>query len=153
EDAEHDALEPQARAALELADRVGDAGPGDNAQADEAVGCDGAVVLGEEVVVPADHGTVGVVVADAAPEGRPGAAGEEPRGGVAVLALPPQPLLGGAGARRGLVVLADRAPAVASFAAIQVPGHLAQGAAFHQPGIAAIGKPDEPRHPLTVRRG
>src|SRR5581483_12177418 len=85
-----------------------------------------------------------------APQPRAGEAGEEHLGVDAVGVLLAQALLGRAGAGRGLVALADRPPAVASLAAVQVVRHFAQRAPFDQPGIAAVGETNDPRHPLAV---
>ena len=63
-----DAFEAELLAMRHLGDRVVDIGDRDDAHADQAVGRDSAIFLGEPVVVAADHRLIDLVMADVAPE-------------------------------------------------------------------------------------
>src|SRR5581483_2333289 len=111
EGAQRDALQAELFAVLHLGDGVGDVAHRQRAHAYQPVGIDRAVLLGEPGVVARDDRLVGVVVLNVAPPARGGALkqhfGVEP-----VLVLLADALLGGAGARRVFVALAERRPAV-----------------------------------------
>ena len=82
-----------------LGDRVLDIGDRHDAHADQPVGGDRAIFLGEPVVVAADHGLVDLVMADVAPEDGPRDHRREQDFGVEpVLVLFLDALLGRAGA-------------------------------------------------------
>ena len=70
EHAEVDALEAELRAVLELGDRVVDVRPRDDAEPDQPVARDRAVLLAEPVVVRAHRRAIDVVVGQRAPEPR-----------------------------------------------------------------------------------
>ena len=84
---------------LHLGDRVIDIGDRDDTHANETVGRDGAILLGEPVVVAADHRLVDLVMGDIAPEDGAGDHRREQHLGVhAVLVLLADALLRRAGA-------------------------------------------------------
>ena len=68
ERAKLDAFEAELFAMLHLGDRVFGVADRHDAETDQTVGRDGAIFLGEPVVIGADDGLVGVVMRDVAPE-------------------------------------------------------------------------------------
>src|SRR5207248_6932906 len=116
---------------------------GDEAQADETIRIDGAVLLGQKVVVGPDDGLIGVVVFDAAPHAGAGDAGEEHLGVDPVDVLLLQPLLWRPGPRGRLVVLRKRDVGLERLAAVQVRRHLPQRLPLDYPGVTAIGQAND----------
>src|SRR5262249_41120873 len=69
--AELDPFEAELLAMRHLGDRVLDTGDGHDTHAEQPVGSDGAIFLGEPVIVAADDRLIDLVMADVPPEPRP----------------------------------------------------------------------------------
>ena len=155
EHAQVDALEPELHAVLELGDRVGDVGPRDDAEADEAIARHRAVLLPEPVVVGADRRTVHVLVGDRAPEPRPHLHVREEHLGVQrVHVLFLEALLRGPHAGRVVDCHAERLPGLVRPSGSQVEERSRIGRlALDEEGVPAVGQLDRPRRVLAMLRG
>ena len=102
---------------FQLCDRIIDARDGHGGVADQAVGCDRAVVVGQEGVVGADHRAVDLAIGDGLDEARCEDRREENLGIEAVLVLLAQALLGitGTFGRAAVLVVVGGAPPSAPF--------------------------------------
>ena len=137
---------------LHLGDRVVDIGDRDHPHADQPVGRDRAIFLGEPVVVAADHRLVDLVMRDVAPEDGPGDHRCEQDLGVhAVLVLLLDPLLGRAGAGGVGDPEAEGLPGTLGAAGAQVEKiRLQQRLPFDHQRIAAIRQMDGVRRAVAV---
>ncbi len=135
-----------------LGDRVVDIGDRDDAHADQAVGRDRAIFLGEPVVVAADHRLVDLVMADVAPEHRPRDHRREQDLGVhAVAVLLLDALLGRAGAGGVGDLEAEGLPGALGPTGAQIEKiRLEQRLALDHQGVAAIGQMDGMRRAVAI---
>ncbi len=153
--AELDALQPQLLAMLHLGDRVLGVGDRHDAEADQPVGRDRAIFLGEPFVIGANHRLVGLVMADIAPEHRARDHRREQHFGVEpVLVLLADALFGRAGAGGVGDLEAEGLPGALRPAGTQIEEiGFEQGLAFDQLGVAAIRQMHRARRPLAVLLG
>ena len=152
--AEQDAFQAKLLAVLHLGDGVFDVGDRHDAHADQAVGGDRAIFLGEPVVVATDDGFVDLVMGDVAPENRAGDhGGEQDLGVEPVLVLLAHALLRTAGAGGVLDLDAEGLPGARGVAGAEIEevGFQQRLALDHQ-RVAAVGQVDGVRGSVAVFR-
>ena len=154
EHAERDSAESELRAVLELGDGIVQVGPGDDAEPDEPISRDGAVLFAEPVVVGADRRAVGVVVGHGAPQAWAHLhVGEEDLGFEAVLILLRDALLRRSNPGRVGDRHAEGLPRLIGPPGPQIEKrNRSRLLAFHEQCIAAVRQLDRPRRLLAQPR-
>jgi len=150
--AELDALEPQLLAMLHLGDGILRVRDRHDTEPDQTVRSYGTILLGEPVVIGADHRLVRIVMADVAPEHRARDHRREQDFGVEpVLVLLLDALLGGAGAGGVGDFQAERLPGALGAAGAQIEEiGLEERLTLDHLGVPAIRQMDRARRAVAV---